>query len=51
MKLERAEIDGLKFWHRPGFSDLKTFEEVLGRKTYLKRGMKILPGEKWMAAT
>ena len=48
MKLERAEIDGLKFWHRPGFSDLKTFEEVLGRKTYLKRGMKILPGEKWM---
>jgi hypothetical protein len=48
VKLERAEIDGLKFWHRPGFSDLKTFEEVLGRKTYLKRGMKILPGEKWM---
>jgi FkbM family methyltransferase len=48
VRLERGEIDGIKFWHRAGFSDLKTFEEVIGRKTYLKRGMKILPGERWM---
>jgi FkbM family methyltransferase len=48
MRLERGEINNIKFWHRDGFSDLKTFEEVIGRKAYLKRGMKILPGERWM---
>ena len=48
MKLKQDSIGGIKFYHRPGFSDLKTFEEVIGRKTYLKRGLKILPGEKWM---
>ena len=48
MKLKQDSIGGIKFYHRPGFSDLKTFEEVSGRKTYLKRGLKILPGEKWM---
>mgnify|MGYP003656944234 CR=1 FL=1 len=48
MKLEQDEIKGIKFWHRTGFSDLKTFEEVIGRGTYLKRGMQILPGERWM---
>ena len=48
MKLEQEEIKGIKFWHRTGFSDLKTFEEVIGRGTYLKRGMQILPGERWM---
>jgi len=48
MKLQQASIGGIKFYHRPGFSDLKTFEEVIGRKTYLKRGLKILPNEKWM---
>lgn len=48
MKLQQDSIAGIKFYHRPGFSDLKTFEEVIGRKTYLKRGLKILPGEKWM---
>lgn len=48
MKLDRGEINGIKFMHRVGFSDLKTFEEVIGRKTYLKRGMEIFPGEKWM---
>lgn len=50
MKLEQAEISGIKFWHRPGFSDMKTFEEVIGRKSYLKRGMKILPSEYWLDA-
>ena len=48
MKLEQGNLRGIKFWHRPGFSDLKTFEEVIGRTTYLQRGMKILPGERWM---
>jgi len=48
MKLQQSTICGIKFYHRPGFSDLKTFEEVISRKTYLKRGLKILPGEKWM---
>ena len=32
MKLEQAQIKGVKFWHRPGFSDLKTFEEVIDRQ-------------------
>ena len=48
MKIEQEEIKGIKFWHRKGFSDLKTFEEVIGNKVYLKRGMEILPEEKWM---
>lgn len=48
MKLERGELKGIKFWHRPGFSDLKTFEEVIGRGCYQQRGMTILPGERWM---
>jgi len=48
MKLEKGEINGIKFFHRDGYSDLKTFEEVIGRKTYLKRGMTIVEGERWM---
>lgn len=48
MKLERGELKGIKFWYRQGFSDLKTFEEVIGGGCYQKRGMTILPGERWM---
>ena len=48
MKLEKGCLAGIEFWHRPGFSDLKTFQEVLGRNVYRQRGMKIAPGEKWM---
>ena len=48
MKLVQETISGIRFYHRPGFSDQKTFEEVIGRKTYLKRGLKIGAGEKWM---
>ena len=48
MKLQQSELKGIKFWYRPGFSDIKTFEEVVGRGTYFQRGMKILPGERWM---
>jgi len=48
MRLIKSEIEGIKFYHREGFSDLKTFEEVLGRKVYLKRGMTIAKMERWM---
>lgn len=48
MKLEQGSIGKIKFYHRTGFSDLKTFEEVIGRKTYLKRGLDIRPEERWM---
>ena len=48
MKLAQETLSGIRFYHRPGFSDLKTFEEVIGRKTYLKRGLKIGANEKWM---
>jgi len=48
MRLTKASIGPIQFFHREGFSDLKTFEEVIGRKTYLKRGMTIKPGERWM---
>lgn len=48
MKLNEGQIDGIKFYHREGFSDLKTFNEVIGNKTYLKKGMTINSGEKWM---
>lgn len=48
MKVLKGEIKGIKFFHREGMSDLKTFEEVLGRDVYQKRGMKILSGENWV---
>jgi len=47
MKLNQSELDGIQFYYREGFSDLKTFEEVIGRKTYLKKGMTISPKENW----
>ena len=48
MKLLKSEIKGIKFYHREGMSDLKTFEEVIGNETYLKKGMEIKPNENWM---
>lgn len=48
MILKKGSIDGIQFFHREGFSDLKTFEEVIGNKTYLKKGMTIEKGERWM---
>jgi len=48
MKISKGEINGIKFYHREGFSDLKTFEEVLGNKVYLKKGMTINQNETWM---
>jgi FkbM family methyltransferase len=48
MKVSLSEINGIKFYYREDFSDLKTFEEVLGNKVYLKKGMTIQAGETWM---
>ena len=47
MKLIQDSINGIKFYHREGTSDLKTFEEVIGRDVYQKKGMKIQPNEMW----
>jgi len=46
--LSRGEINGIKFFYREGFSDLKTFNEVLGKSVYLKKGMTINANELWM---
>ena len=48
MKILKEQINGIKFLHREGMSDLKTFKEVIGSKTYLKKGMTIQDGESWM---
>jgi FkbM family methyltransferase len=48
MKLNKGEIKGIKFYYREGMSDKKTFDEVLGKEVYLKKGMIIQVGETWM---
>jgi len=48
MKLIQDSINGIKFYHRDGFSDLKTFKEVIGNKVYEKKGMTIKANERWM---
>lgn len=48
MKLIQSEIKGIKFYYRESFSDLKTFHEVLEKGVYLKKGMTIEAGERWM---
>jgi hypothetical protein len=48
MKILKSEINGIKFYHREGMSDLKTFNEVIGNEVYLKKGMTIKQGETWM---
>lgn len=45
MKIET--YNGISFEYREGTSDLKTFEEVIQRNCYEKRGNKIQPGEHW----
>jgi len=47
MKIEQSEINGIKFYHRIGTSDIKTFEEVIGKDVYRKRGNTINAGELW----
>lgn len=34
MKMIQDSINGIKFYHREGFSDLKTFKEVIVIKVY-----------------
>jgi FkbM family methyltransferase len=46
--MKYSEIKGIKLCHREGTSDLKTFEEVIGKDVYQKKGMKILPNETWI---
>lgn len=43
----KGEINGIKFLYRENTSDFKTFEEVIGRDVYRKKGMKIEKGEHW----
>jgi FkbM family methyltransferase len=47
MKLIKSQIENIKFYHREGTSDLKTFEEVITRNVYQQRGNKITKGETW----
>lgn len=47
MKIKKGQIGGIKFYYREGTSDIKTFEEVIGRNVYEKRGNKINKGEFW----
>jgi FkbM family methyltransferase len=47
MKLIKDQIENIKFYHREGTSDLKTFEEVVKRNVYQQRGNKITKGETW----
>ena len=47
MKLEKGCINSIQFYHRPNTSDLKTFEEVIGKDVYQKRNNKINKGEFW----
>ena len=44
----QSEINRIKFYYRENTSDLKTFDEVIGRDVYRKKGMKIESGENWI---
>lgn len=46
--MKQSEINGIKFYHRDDTSDLKTFEEVIGRDVYRKKGMTIQSNEHWI---
>ena len=46
--MKQAEINRIKFFYREGTSDLKTFEEVIGRDVYRKKGMTITKSEHWI---
>ena len=45
MKLTKTSIGGIEFFYREGFSDIKTFIEVLSNQSYLKKGMEVLNNE------
>lgn len=46
--MKQSEIKGIKFYYRENTSDLKTFEEVIGKDVYRKKGMTIQEGETWI---
>lgn len=46
--MKQDEINGIRFLHRENTSDLKTFQEVIGRDVYRKKGMSILSNENWV---
>lgn len=48
MILKKSEVNGIGYYYREGFSDQKTFLEVIGNDTYQKKGMEIKAGEHWM---
>lgn len=47
MKLRKSSINEIEFYYRPGTSDKKAFEEVIGRDVYQKKGISINKGELW----
>lgn len=42
------KMNGISFYAREGTSDLKTFEEVINKDAYRKKGMSIEAGEDWV---
>jgi len=46
--MRQTEHQGIKFLYRDDTSDLKTFEEVVIRDVYQKKGNKIQKGEHWI---
>lgn len=46
--MKQSEIKGIKFYYRENTSDLKTFEEVIGKDVYRKKGMTIERNEHWI---
>lgn len=48
--MKQVEHNGIKFLYRENTSDLKTFQEVVVRDVYQKKGNKILAGEHWIDA-
>ena len=48
MKLTKTSLNGVQFFYREGYSDIKTFIEVLSNQSYLKKGMEVLNNESWL---
>ena len=46
--MKQGSINGIKFYYRENTSDLKTFEEVIHKDVYRKKGMTIEPFEHWV---
>lgn len=46
--MKKGLINGIQFYYRENTSDLKTFEEVIRKDVYRKKGMTIEAGEHWI---